>query len=208
MTVGAIASTIVYVIGTVLYAVLAGLVFRRRRKRGRHLLADVVAAAAIARLAGVPGDAMVRAVAGFRGLEHAMEPVAEHRGVGFVNDSKATNVESARRAIESFGTALVVILGGRFKGGDLRDLREPLRQRGRAVIAIGEARDRVHDALDDVVEVHDAASMREAVERAFELASPQGTVLLAPACASFDMFGDYVERGRAFKEEVRRLVAG
>jgi UDP-N-acetylmuramoylalanine--D-glutamate ligase len=174
---------------------------------GRHLLADVVAAAAIARLAGVPGEAMVRAVEGFRGLEHAMELVAEHRGVRFVNDSKATNVESARRAIESFAGGLVVILGGRFKGGDLRDLREPLGgARARAVIAIGEARNRVHEALDDVLTVRYAASMREAVDRAFELALPDGTVLLAPACASFDMFGDYAERGRVFKEEVGRIV--
>ncbi len=173
---------------------------------GRHLLADVVAAAAIARLAGVPADAMVRAIEGFHGLEHAMELVAEHRGVRFVNDSKATNVESARRAIESFERGLVPILGGRFKGGDLRDLREPLRERARAVVAIGEARTRVRAALHDVVEVRDASSMREAVEQAFDLALPEGTVLLAPACASFDMFVDYAERGRAFKEEVQRII--
>jgi UDP-N-acetylmuramoylalanine--D-glutamate ligase len=173
---------------------------------GRHLLADVVAAAAIARLAGVSADAMVRAVEGFGGLEHAMELVAEHRGVRFVNDSKATNVESARRAIESFERGLVPILGGRFKGGDLRDLRQPLTERARAVVAIGEARERVREALRGAVDVVEAASLREAVERAFELASPEGTVLLAPACASFDMFADYAERGRAFKEEVRRIV--
>ncbi len=173
---------------------------------GRHLLADVVAAAAIARLAGAPATAMVRAVEEFTGLEHAMELVAEHRGVRFVNDSKATNVDSARRAIESFEAGVVAIIGGRFKGGDLRDLREPLREHGRAVVAIGEARKRVHDALDDVVTVRDAASMHEAVERAVELALPDGPVLLAPACASFDMFTDYAERGRVFKEEVRRLV--
>jgi len=173
---------------------------------GRHLLADVVAATAIARLAGVAADAMVRAIEGFHGLEHAMELVAEHQGVRFVNDSKATNVESARRAIQSFERGLVPILGGRFKGGDLRDLREPLRARARAVVAIGEARNRVHEALHDVLQVCDAASMREAVERAFELALPEGTVLLAPACASFDMFRDYAERGRVFKEEVGRII--
>jgi UDP-N-acetylmuramoylalanine--D-glutamate ligase len=173
---------------------------------GRHLLADVVAAAAIAQLAGVPADAMVRAVEGFGGLEHAMELVAEHCGVRFVNDSKATNIESARRAIESFERGLVPILGGRFKGGDLRDLRRPLTERALAVVAIGEARERVREALRGAVDVVEAASMREAVERAFELASPEGTVLLAPACASFDMFADYAERGRVFKEEVRRIV--
>jgi UDP-N-acetylmuramoylalanine--D-glutamate ligase len=173
---------------------------------GRHLLADVAAAAAIARLAGVTIDAMVRAVEGFGGLEHAMEIVAEHRGVRFVNDSKATNVESARRSVESFERGVVPIMGGRFKGGDLRDLREPLFARARAVVAIGEARARVRDAFGDGVPVHEATTMREAVEKAFELASPDGTVLLAPACASFDMFRDYAERGRVFKEEVERIA--
>jgi UDP-N-acetylmuramoylalanine--D-glutamate ligase len=173
---------------------------------GRHLLADVVAAAAIARLAGVTADAMVRAVEGFGGLEHAMELVADHRGVRFINDSKATNVESARCAIESFDHGLVPIIGGRFKGGDLRELREPLRARARAVVAIGEARERVREALAGVVEVRPAESMREAVDQAFALASPDGIVLLAPACASFDMFVDYAERGRVFKQEVGRIA--
>jgi len=173
---------------------------------GRHLLADVVAAAAIARLAGVAADAMVRAVEGFHGLEHAMELVADHHGVRFVNDSKATNVESARRAIESFERGLVPIMGGRFKGGNLRELREPLHERARAVVAIGEAREQVREALLGAVDVWEADSMREAVARAFELASPDGTVLLAPACASFDMFTDYAERGRVFKQEVGRIV--
>jgi UDP-N-acetylmuramoylalanine--D-glutamate ligase len=173
---------------------------------GRHLLADVAAAAAIARLAGVSPSAMAGAVEGFTGLEHAMEVVGEHRGVRFVNDSKATNVESARRSIESFGEGLVPIIGGRFKGGDLADLREPLRNRARAVVAIGEARSLVREALGGLFEVSEAGSMREAVGRAFELARPRGVVLLAPACASFDMFTDYAERGRVFKSEVERLL--
>ena len=118
----------------------------------------------------------------------------------FVNDSKATNVEAALRSIESFDTGLVAIIGGRFKGGDLRILRAPLAARARAVVAIGEARPLVRDALDGAVPVHDAASLEEAVEKAFALATPAGVVLLAPACASFDMFRDYAERGQVFKE--------
>ncbi len=173
---------------------------------GRHLLADVVAAAATARLAGVPPEAMVRAVETFSGLEHAMEQVGEYRGVRFVNDSKATNVESARRAIESFEGGLVPIMGGRFKGGDLRDLREPLRARARAVVAIGEAREPMREAFAGAVNVEVAETLGEAVDRAFAIALPAGTVLLAPACASFDMFADYAERGRAFKKEVARIV--
>ena len=99
------------------------------RLLGPHLVADVLAAAAVAWLAGVKPDAMTRAVEGFTGLEHALEPVVECGGVRFVNDSKATNVEAARRAIESFGPGLVVIMGGRFKGGDFGELAAPLHER-------------------------------------------------------------------------------
>jgi UDP-N-acetylmuramoylalanine--D-glutamate ligase len=175
------------------------------RLLGRHLLADVVAAAAVADLAGVDAEAITRAVEGFAGLEHALEPVAEIAGVRFVNDSKATNVEAACRAIESFGEGLVVILGGRFKGGDLRDLGAGLRQRRASVVAIGEASRLVREALADVVPVTEAATLAAAVRQAFGAAAPGGVVLLAPACASFDMFGDYAERGRVFKQEVLRL---
>jgi UDP-N-acetylmuramoylalanine--D-glutamate ligase len=172
---------------------------------GRHLLADVLAAAGVASLVGVDAAAMTKAVEGFTGLEHALEPVAEIGGVRFVNDSKATNIESARRAIESFGEGLVAIVGGKFKGGDFRDLVAPLVERKAAVVAIGEARAIIHDALGGSVVVNDAHDMASAVRTAFALASPGGTVVLAPACASFDMFRDYAERGRVFKQEVRRL---
>jgi UDP-N-acetylmuramoylalanine--D-glutamate ligase len=171
---------------------------------GQHLIADVLAAAAVASLVGVDSQAMTRAVEHFKGLEHALEPVAEFGGVLFVNDSKATNVEAARRAIESF-KSIVVIMGGRFKGGDLRDLRQPLTSRGATVVAIGEARGLLHEAYDDLLPVHDADDMSRAVRTAFASAGPGTAVVLAPACASFDMFRDYAERGRVFKQEVARL---
>ena len=174
---------------------------------GPHLINDVMAAATVGAIAGAAPAAMTAAVDGFRGLEHAMELVAERGGVRFVNDSKATNVESALRSIESFDRDLVPIIGGKFKGGDLRLLREPLRQRARAVVAIGEARGLVKEALGDLLRVHEADTLREAVSRAYEFAKPSGVVLLAPACASFDMFRDYADRGRQFKEEVARLIA-
>jgi UDP-N-acetylmuramoylalanine--D-glutamate ligase len=173
---------------------------------GRHLLADVAAAAAVAFLAGVEPRAMTRAVEGFIGLEHALEPVTELAGVRFVNDSKATNIDAALRAIQSFGPGLVVIMGGRFKGGNLGDLRDALKTRAAVVVAIGEAAPLLHEALDPAVPVHDAADMVAAVRTAFAIASPGHTVLLAPACSSFDMFVDYAERGRVFKREVRRLA--
>jgi UDP-N-acetylmuramoylalanine--D-glutamate ligase len=172
---------------------------------GPHLVMDVVAAAAVAALAGVDADAMTRAVEGFTGLEHALEPVVAIGGVRFVNDSKATNVEAALRSIESFGTGVVAIVGGRFKGGDLSVLRAPLEQRGGTVIAIGEARPLIHAALAPHVPVRDAADMDAAVRIAFSSAAPGSVVVLAPACASFDMFRDYAERGRVFKQAALRL---
>jgi len=134
-----------------------------------------------------------------------MEPAGQIGGVRFVNDSKATNVEAARRSIESFDRGVVAIIGGRFKGGDLRDLRDALGRRGRAVVAIGESAPLVREALGDALPVQTAASMRDAVERGYDAARPDGVVLLAPACSSFDWFRDYADRGRVFKEEVARL---
>jgi UDP-N-acetylmuramoylalanine--D-glutamate ligase len=173
---------------------------------GSHLVSDVMAAATVGAIAGAAPAAMTAAVDAFRGLEHAMELVAEAGGVRFVNDSKATNVESALRSIEAFEHDLVPILGGQFKGGDLGVLREPLRARAKAVIAIGEATALIRGALGDVVRVYEAASLDEAVARAYEIAKPGGVVLLAPACASFDMFRDYADRGRQFKEVVARTA--
>jgi UDP-N-acetylmuramoylalanine--D-glutamate ligase len=173
---------------------------------GPHLVSDVMAAATVGSIVGASPAAMTEAVESFRGLEHAMEQVGEAHGVRFVNDSKATNVESALRSIESFDRDLVAIIGGRFKGGDLRLLRLPLAARAKAVVAIGEARPLVRDAFADLVVVHEAESLESAVRIAYELAQPLGVVLLAPACASFDMFRDYAERGRKFKEEVERLL--
>ena len=172
---------------------------------GPHLAADVVAAAAVASVAGVDAAAITRAVAGFTGLEHALEFVCEVGGVRFVNDSKATNIEAARRAIESFGQGIVVIMGGRFKGGSFADLRDALAARQAMVVAIGETRPLIREALGGVVTIGEADTMSGAVRTAFASAAPGGTVVLAPACASFDMFRDYAERGRVFKQEVSRL---
>ena len=171
---------------------------------GRHMLSNAAAASAIAHAAGVNGESMSRALEGFTGLEHVMEPVATLGGVRFINDSKATNVDAARRSIESFDR-VVAIIGGRYKGGAFAELADALAVRGRGVVAIGEARPLVRAALQHVVPLTEAASMREAVASAYRLARPDGVVLLAPACSSFDMFVDYADRGRTFKAEVERL---
>jgi UDP-N-acetylmuramoylalanine--D-glutamate ligase len=174
------------------------------RLHGQHMTSNVVAASAISHLAGASPDGMARALSAFTGLEHVMEPVAEVSGVRFVNDSKATNVDAAGRSIESFDR-VVAIVGGKYKGGRFEDLAAPLAAHGRAVVAIGEARPMVRAALAGTLPVEEAADMGHAVRRAFALAGPDGVVLLAPACSSFDMFTDYAARGRAFKEEVQRL---
>ncbi|MEO8677569.1 MAG: UDP-N-acetylmuramoyl-L-alanine--D-glutamate ligase [Vicinamibacterales bacterium] len=176
------------------------------RLAGRHMLSNVVAATAISQLAGATGDALARALEGFTGLEHVMEPVGVRGGVRFINDSKATNIDAAARSIESFDR-VVAIIGGKYKGGRFEDLASPLREHGRAVVAIGEARPLVTQALAAVVPVVEADSLADAVRRAWDLAVPDGVVLLAPGCSSFDMFADYADRGRRFKEEVRRLIS-
>jgi UDP-N-acetylmuramoylalanine--D-glutamate ligase len=175
---------------------------------GPHLVDDVMAAATVGAIAGIAPAVMTSVVESFPGLEHAMEVVADVGGVRFVNDSKATNLESARRSIESFDRNVVVIMGGRFKGGDFRSLRHPIGVRAKAVIAIGEAKQSIREALKGVVPVHEAETLGAAIDRAYAIAQPQGIVLLAPACASFDMFEDYADRGRHFKQEVARLVSG
>ena len=117
---------------------------------GRHMLGNVVAAVATASVAGIGTHAMRAALQGFHGLEHVMEPSGRIGEVRFVNDSKATNIEAARRSIESFTGGVVALVGGHFKGGDFRDLREVLASRGRAVVAMGEAAPLVRQALADV----------------------------------------------------------
>ena len=176
------------------------------RLPGRHLLGDVLAASAVASIAGVEPAAMRRAVEGFSGLPHALERVSDINGIAFVNDSKATNIASARRSVESFPRGVVAIMGGRYKGGDFADLAGVVRAHASGIVAIGEAAPLVEQALGQIVPVKRGASMREAVKTAFDMAAPGGVVLLAPACSSFDMFRDYVDRGDQFRAAVHELA--
>ena len=164
------------------------------------MLHNVIAAVAVGTIAGAEPAAMVAALRGFRGLEHVMEPVGEIGGVRFVNDSKATNVEAARRSIESFDGRVVAIVGGQFKGGDLRELREPLVARG--ADGRGDRRGRAAGARRRSTAWCRSSTRVDAGggPQAYELAAAGGVVVLAPACASFDWFRDYAERGRVFKE--------
>jgi UDP-N-acetylmuramoylalanine--D-glutamate ligase len=178
------------------------------RLPGAHLHGDLLAAAVAARLVGASAEAVARAASAFRGAEHVLEYVATIDGIAFFNDSKATNVEAARQSIESFQGRVLLVAGGRYKGGDFADLGAALGARRGLVLAIGESRDRLRSALEGAVKVLPCDSLRGAVEAALREGRPGDTVVLAPACSSFDMFRDYAERGQRFKAEVLRLAQG
>ena len=175
---------------------------------GAHNLENVLAAALIGRLLGAPPASMRRTILAFRGLEHRLEDVLSIRGVRFVNDSKATTVDATLKALASFDRPVVLILGGRGKGGDFSPLRPAVAKRVRAVVLVGEAADKIEKALGGIVPAARAANYREVVRTAFGLAGRGDVVLLAPACTSWDMFKNFEERGRTFKREVRLLAAG
>jgi len=172
---------------------------------GKHNVENVMAAAAASHVMGVESSLMSEVVESFRGIPHALERIGEIRGVSFYDDSKATNVAAAQAAIASFEGNVVLVLGGRSKGANFEVLRDDVKGKVKLVLSLGESRDQIAEALSGEVPVLPCAGLREVVERAFAHAEPGDTVLFSPACASFDMFADYAERGRLFKEEVRRL---
>jgi len=175
---------------------------------GAHNLENVLAAALVGRLLGVPAPSLRRSILSFRGLEHRLEDAGRVGGVRFVNDSKATTVAATLKALASFDRPVVLILGGRGKGGDFSPLRKDVGKRVRSVVLVGEAAGQIEAALGGVVPVDRVSDYREVVRTAFARAVRGDVVLLAPACTSWDMFRDFEERGRTFKREVRRLDAG
>ena len=175
--------------------------------RGEHNVENVLAAASAAFLAGAAPAAIAAGVRSFPGVEHRLEFVAEIGGVNFFNDSKATNVDATLKALDAFPSGLLVILGGKDKGSDYAPLAEPLRQRARQVLLIGAASEKIAAQLQGSVPLESASTLERAVALAFERARPGDTVLLAPACASFDQFENYEHRGRVFKELVHALEA-
>jgi UDP-N-acetylmuramoylalanine--D-glutamate ligase len=176
--------------------------------RGEHNVENVMAAAAAAFLAGVAPQAIAAAVRSFAAVEHRLEFVAEINGVSYYNDSKATNVDATLKALDAFPGNLLVILGGKDKGGDFTLLREPLRKHAKRALLIGAATEKIAAQISGAVPVESVGAMDRAVARAAELAGPGDTVLLAPACASFDQFQNYEHRGRVFKQCVRQIKEG
>ena len=175
--------------------------------RGEHNVENVLAAATASILAGAPAGAIEAGVRTFPGVEHRLEFVADVRGVAFYNDSKATNVDATLKAIEAFPGSLFVILGGKDKGSDYTPLREPLKQKARLVLLIGAAADKIAAQLEGAVPLEHAGTLVRAIDLAFRKAKPGDTVLLAPACASFDQFENFEHRGRVFKELVAQLAS-
>ncbi len=173
--------------------------------KGVHNIENAMAASVMALLSGCEPGAVADALAEFPGLEHRLEFVREMEGITFINDSKGTNVGAVVKSLESFNGPIVLIAGGRDKDGDFTGLRPFIKDKVKALVLIGEARDKIKKAVGDSTEIFMGNSLGEAVAKAKELASPGDVVLLSPACASFDMFRDFEHRGRQFKELVGNL---
>lgn len=172
---------------------------------GVHNAYNAMAAVLTGFLLGVSAASMRATLRNFKGVEHRLELVRDLNGVLYYNDSKATNVDSVRYALQAFTNPIILLLGGRDKGNDYTAITPLVQDRVKAIIALGESAQKVETAFRDVVPVSRANSMEEAVASAFRLARTGDLVLLSPACASFDWFSNYEHRGRVFKELVNRL---
>lgn len=181
---------------------------REIRIPGPHNLQNAAAAVAAASLYDVRPDTMAKVLRNFPGVEHRLENIGRVAGVNFVNDSKATNVDSVCYALRSVDAPVHLIAGGRDKGGDFEKIAEYGAEKIKSIVAIGEAREKIFNALGQAFPVQFADSLQDAVKMTFEAAFPGETVLLSPGCASFDQFEDFEHRGRVFKETVGKLRNG
>ena len=174
--------------------------------RGRHNIENVMAASAAARLAGASLKQIAAAVRTFRAVEHRLEFVRKVNGVGYYNDSKATNVDATLKAIDAFSGGLWIILGGKDKDSDYSVLRDPLSAKARAALLIGAAAPKIEAQLRSAVPLIQCGTLDNAVRTGWENARAGDNVVLAPACASFDQFQNFEHRGRVFKELVAQLA--
>jgi len=172
---------------------------------GVHNQENVMASAMVGYLFGLPVDRLRESIKSFKGLEHRLEKVTAINGVDFYNDSKATNVDAALKSILSFPERIILILGGRDKGGDFDKLKDTVRKRAKKIILIGEAKQKIKEALRNTLPMNEVSSLAEAVRTSLSEARAGDVVLLAPACTSFDMFDNFEERGDVFKKEVFHL---
>lgn len=175
------------------------------RLRGRHNISNAMAASAAALALGVRAKEIELALAAFRGLPHRIEVVHENGGITYIDDSKGTNVGAVVEAIDALAAPIILIAGGLDKGGDYGPLRRPLEEKVKLAILNGAARDKMAAALEGATKIQTVATLAEAVQHAARAARPGDTVLLSPACSSFDQFKDYAQRGNVYKELVLAL---
>ncbi|MGN6617055.1 MAG: UDP-N-acetylmuramoyl-L-alanine--D-glutamate ligase [Ilyomonas sp.] len=174
--------------------------------KGKHNQYNTMAAGIAAATMGIRKEKIREAVKTFESLEHRMEPVATVRGVEFINDSKATNVNSTWYALESMNKPVILILGGIDKGNDYSLIEDLVKEKVKAIVCMGLDNEKIHEAFKDKVEIIiDTHSAKEAVDESFHLAAKGDVVLLSPACASFDLFKNYEDRGKQFKQAVKDL---
>ncbi|MBB1282856.1 UDP-N-acetylmuramoyl-L-alanine--D-glutamate ligase [Flavisolibacter sp. BT320] len=173
--------------------------------KGKHNQYNTMAASIAGATMDIRKNKIREAVQTFENLEHRMEPVATVRGVEFVNDSKATNVNSTWYALESMTKPTILILGGVDKGNDYSLIKDLVEEKVKAIVCMGTDNSKIHEAFDGVVKLVDTANAEAAVQASFSLAAPGDVVLLSPACASFDLFKNYEDRGKQFKDAVKSL---
>lgn len=171
---------------------------------GAHNMENASASYLISKLAGARDEKIREGIYSFEPLEHRMELFAYCKGKPFINDSKATNIDSVKRALESIDGKFALIMGGQGKGENYHSLRKLVREKVKFIVAIGEEKEKIKEDLQEVTEVVIAKSLKEAVDIVFSRLNQVDGVILSPACASFDMFSNFEERGRKFKEEVLR----
>jgi UDP-N-acetylmuramoylalanine--D-glutamate ligase len=174
--------------------------------KGRHNTYNSMAAAIAGKVLNIRKDKIRESLADFQGVEHRLEPVIKVSGINFINDSKATNVNSTWYALECMENNVIWIVGGIDKGNDYSELFPIVRQKVRAIVCLGKDNSKILEAFRDMVQtIVETSSMEEAVRFSYYLAKKGETVLLSPACASFDLFNNYEDRGRQFKAAVRNL---
>ena len=173
--------------------------------KGRHNVYNSMAAAIAGKVMKIANKSIRESLMSFEGVEHRMEKVLSIGGVLYINDSKATNVNSTWYALESVKTPIVLILGGKDKGNDYTPIYELVKEKVKCIVCLGVDNKKIHDCFDSMVPVYETLSAEECVKKCASLAVEGDTVLLSPCCASFDLFKSYEDRGRQFKDAVRKL---
>ena len=173
--------------------------------KGIHNIENIMASIAAAKACGVSREAILKTIEEFKGLPHRMELIREINGISYYNDSKGTNIGALQKSLEGLNAPVILIAGGRDKGGDYGVLNDLIKNKVRHLILLGEAKNKIRDAFKGLTDIIMVESLKEAVDIASNKAEKGDVVLLSPACSSFDMFKDYKERGEIFRKEVMRV---